>query len=279
MASDRSCWPNLWHSDPVKVDPSTRPALFTFGLWVGVFAALYLARHFVSEMSPTLGFMLAYVGVAVAVIGSAVFAATASVSRSQRLLGTLFAAGVVFIGLAWTRSLGGYALLVGAGGLVICAAIGSGIGRRVTLARYVWPLVIVGVGASLWFVLSSYEVSGRPVWERPPKSVLGPFMFIGPTPGFGFAEVIGLGDAVFAAFLLGAVQRCELSVQRAVLGLAVGFGANLAFLLIVTLRTPALVFAAPAVALALGRAVEPRWREVALGLGVVALLCGVGSLL
>ena len=278
-ANTRQPVAKLWHTRDMDRRPHLRGILVTVGAWAAIFGALLILDRAFPHVSPLIGFVLAFVGVCLAVVVGAALAALHRPSALTAVIAGLAGVGSVTWGLAWAPSLASSALAVGAGALVISAGLGAAIGHRVSEARYVWPLVLVAVGADLWSVAAPSGLTRQAIVEGPPSHVTSVALLTVPIPGAGLEGVLGLGDVIFTALLLGLVHRCGLSMARALLGLAVGLLVCLAFLLIARLPTPALVFIGPAVAIALGRTVTPRPGEVGLGVVFVAALWSVGALL
>jgi len=253
--------------------------ILTLGVWCGLFGLLLIGHGRGVEVSPRLGFTLAFVGVSAAVVTAVL--ATAATEASPRAIFVGLGVGLTALiwGGRWAPTSAASALAVGAGMLLVSARIGVAIGGRVTLARYVWPLVIVAVGADLWSVTAPSGLTRQAIVDAPPSDGISVFLLTVPVPGGGLDGILGLGDIIFSGFLLGLAHRCGLSLRRAVFGLALGLAACLLFLLLLALPAPALVFIGPAFALALGSAVKPQPNEVAQGLVFVGLIWAIGALL
>lgn len=157
------------------------------------------------------------------------------------------------------------ALLVGAGLLLAGNALGARLGREVRAASYLWPLVVVALGADIWSVTSPEGVTHQMVEDGLPPGV--PLIILSlPVPGVGLSPVLGIGDVLFCGLLLGAVVRLGLSLQRVLVGLGVGFALCLAGLVILASPIPALPFLGIGGVAALGRSAKPVPRELGLAI-------------
>lgn len=236
--------------------------------WAALFgaAAALAAVWPETPVAGVLGFVVIFAGLAAVLIDGAFAAAQ---RRTWPVTGALAAAGVGLVVLA--PSLGeAVGALVGGVGLVLAAfALGTRLGFEVQQPSYLWPLVVVALGADVWSVTTPEGVT-RQVVEAGPDGVFGYIVLSLPVPGVGLSPVLGVGDVVFTALLAGAVTGLGLPRRRAALGLAIGFGACLLALLVIQLPLPALPFIAVAAAAALGRAVRPAPRELAAAVVFVA---------
>ncbi len=253
--------------------------LLILGLWCGIFGALLIAHGADVDVSPVLGFSFAFLGVAAAVVTASLICAASGISARSAWIDLTVGLLAVLWGALGAPTSAASALAAGGGTLLICTRVGALLGGRVPVARYVWPLVIVAVGADLWSVMAPTGLTRQAVVEAPPTRELNLLLLTVPLPGGGIDGILGLGDVVFSGFLLGLAQRCGLSLRRAVVGLSVGFLACLVFLLVMATPAPALVFIGPAFAGVLGAAVRPRGVEVLQGVVFVGALWGIGALL
>lgn len=230
------------------------------------------------ELAAVGGFALAFAALAAVVIVAALDAGQQSVGR---FVGGAWAAlGVAVLVLARWLDPGPapLAILNGAALVTLGSWAGAAIGRRVEHARYLWPLVVVALGADLWSVTSPEGVTHQVVVEGARPAVFDYLVMSVPVPGVGVEPVLGVGDVLFSALLAGAVTRHGLSRGRLALGLAVGFLLTLLLLLAVQLPVPALPMLGICGAAALGRAVKPAPRELALAAGMLGLMFGARAL-
>jgi hypothetical protein len=161
------------------------------------------------------------------------------------------------------------AVLMGAGLLLGAAALGARLGWEVQSATYLWPLVLVALGADIWSVTTPEGVTNQMMEDGLPPGV--PLIILTlPVPGVGLSPILGIGDVLFTGLFLGAVVRLELSMRRALIGLSAGFLICMGLLIALALPIPALPFLGLAGVIALGRSARPEPKELALALGFVA---------
>lgn len=252
-----------------------RLALLRPGLWLGVatWAALFGLLLILTPIWPqsiaasVMGFALVFAGLGGVVLFASVGAA-AQRDTWRTVLGCL-AIGVALIAGGSRLPDHPAAVLMGAGLLLAGAALGARIGWEVQSASYLWPLVLVALGADIWSVTTPEGVTHQMMEDGLPPGV--PFIILTvPVPGVGLSPVLGIGDVLFTALFLGAVARLSLSLRRALLGLAVGFAICLGLLIALALPIPALPFLGLAGVIALGRSARPEPKDLLTALGFVA---------
>lgn len=264
-------------ASPAWVDyaRSMRAVLSHPGTWIGLAAwgAVFGLGLIVTPVWPTAalaavaGFALIFAALAGVVLAGGAGAAVAG--ADWRLTGLLVVVGGGLIAGGAQLDDAPSALLIGAGLLLAGNALGARLGREVQAASYLWPLVVVALGADIWSVTTPEGVTHQMVEDGLPPGV--PLIILSlPVPGVGLSPVLGIGDVLFCGLLLGAVARLELSMKRALLGLAIGYGACLVGLVILASPIPALPFLGVAGVAALGRSAAPVPKE----LGMAILFVG-----
>ena len=240
--------------------------------WGAAFGCLLVVgdRWPTDEISVALGFVGAFAALSAAVAAGGAAAAVSGWSRGEIAAAAVVAAGVA----AGANQLDGApaALLMGAALLAAGSWVGAGLGRGVQEAGHLWPLVAVAVGADIWSVTTPSGFTNQVVVEGRAPALLSFIVLSVPVPGIGVQPVLGVGDILFTALLLGAVDTLGLSMRRCVVGLGVGYALTLACLLVLELPIPALPFIAVAAVAALGREAPLRAREMAVAGGFVGLL-------
>lgn len=224
-----------------------------------------------------LGFVLAFGMVATAVVVGAIGAARARLSG--RITAAALLPGALVIAVAHWAELPPAAMGVISGAvlLVLGTWIGAGVGRGVTQASYLWPLVLVAVGADVWSVTSPEGVTNQLVNAPTAPNAVSAIQFIvlGVTvPGVGPSPLLGVGDVLFTGLLAGAVVTLGLSVSRLVVGLTVGYALTAAALLALEMPLPALPFIGLAGVAAQGASAKPKLSELAMGLVFLGVLFG-----
>ncbi len=219
-----------------------------------------------------MGFVVAFSALSAVAVVAAAGAGQARVGGRPIALAAAVALGVFVLGqwAAWPDGVRG--LLQGAALLCLCTWGGAALGHRVDHARYLWPLVLVAVGADVWSVTTPEGVTQQVVVQGQAPLLMDLLVLTLPVPGVGVTPVLGVGDLLFAGLLAGAVARHGLSMPRLAAGLGVGFALTLVALLAIQLPIPALPFLGTAGVAALGGAARPSARELALAIGVVAAL-------
>lgn len=220
-------------------------------------------------LSPRVGFAIAFVMVALETLG------VASLAPAPRVpWGTLLVLvwGALSRGLEPTAVHGAVvtaALLVGG------TSLGAALGARIDRAGHLVAVAVVSGIADVWSAFAGptahmvEEALSRP--ERLPLIAL-------PWPLWGtdtIQPVLGVGDIVFVALYLAAFARHGLSLKRAWLGLAAGFGVGLALLLALERAVPLLPMLGAGAVLADKRARELDKRELFTVLSVAAVLLGI----
>lgn len=255
------------------------PTFLVPGAWGALFGLLLIGTRVGMDVPPRLGFSIAFMGIGAVVVLAGLSMTLAPRDWKPTFVGVTVGVTALTWGIGWAPTPSSSALAMGAGLLLLSTRLGVEIGARVIESRYLWPLVIVAVGADLWSVTAPSGVTRQAIIDAPPTDAISPLLLTVPIPGVGLEGVLGVGDVVFAGFLLGMANKCGLPLRRAVTGLALGFSACLIFLQIAAVPAPALVFVGPIYAMSFGAAVAPRWTEVAQGVAFVAVIWGVGAFL
>jgi hypothetical protein len=242
--------------------------------WAGTFGLLLIVTR-ADLLGAVPGFVLAFAATAGVVLAAAAGRALAPPRPRVAAAAVVAGAGTAALTLYGGLPDAPAALVAGLGLLLAGTWLGVALGVRVARPSYVWPLVIVAMGADTWSVLSPEGVTHQVV-EGGGTAALQVLTLNVPVPGVGVTGVLGVGDIAFAAFLVGAVRALGLPVGRLCAGLAAGFAACLVALLVEQVPLPALPFLGLGGAIALGGAVRPVAREVLLALGVVAVLFVLG---
>jgi hypothetical protein len=229
----------------------------------------------VGPVAGRLGFLLAFTMVSAAVVLGALGAAHAALSRRVVLTALLPGAAILAVTQVADLPPAPMGVIAGAVLLLLGSWIGAALGRGVHEASYLWPLVMVALGADLWSVTSPEGVTNQLVVESGTSMVTSLILLGAVVPGVGPSPLLGLGDVVFSGFLAGAVVRLGLSSNRLAAGLAVGYALTASALLVLELPLPALPFIGIAGVAALGWAARPKASEVATAAGFLALLFGL----
>ena len=237
--------------------------------WAALFGLAFIASPWVPQapVATMISFGVVFCGVAGVVILAS--AGAALVATDWRTAGLIALVGGLTIA-AGTQIGGALSVfIVGAGLILASSAIGARLGHEVLEASYLWPLVIVAVGADIWSVTTPEGLTQQLIGDGtlPAASLL---ILTLPVPGLGLSPVLGVGDLLFSGLLLGAVTCLGLSLRRAVIGLAVGFACCLAGLFIWAVPLPALPFIGLACVIALGREAPITLRET----GIAVLFVG-----
>lgn len=252
----------MWHA--VAMNTLRHP-----GSWLGVmaWAALFGLALIASPWVPhtPIATMISF-GVIFCALAGVVIAGSygaALVETNWRGVGVATLLGLAAVaGGAWLDDAPS-ALLIGAGLILAASTIGARIGHEVQEASYLWPLVIVALGADIWSVTTPEGVTQQLIGDGIPPGV--PLIILTlPVPGLGLSPVLGIGDLLFSGLMLGAVARLGLSMRRAVIGLGVGFACCLAGLFFWAVPLPALPFIGLAGVIALGRQAPIKPREAGL---------------
>lgn len=247
------------------------------GAWALVFALA--AAVAASGPPPIVGFLVAYAGVAAATLLAGTLAGRSTSGRRGLL--PFAAAGIVTVVVAGYLPADASGALLHGGALLI-AACGAGglLGREVVDPRHLWPLVIVGASADLWSVTAPEGLTRSLIEGEGPVALAAVVLHLPVFDGESVAPapILGAGDLLFTAFLLGAGARLGLSPRRSLAGLLVGFGLCLGGLLALQVPLPALPFIALSFAAAHGAAVRPRRAELATAIGFALVLAAAGGL-
>lgn len=247
------------------------------GAWTLVFALT--AGLAASGPPPLVGFLVAYAGVAAATLVAGTQAARSTAGR-RALLPWGLAAGVT-VAIAGQLPPDAWGALLHGGALVTAAcAVGGHLGREVVDPRHVWPLVLVAASADLWSVAAPEGLTRSLLEGEGPVALSAVVLHLPVFDGEGVAPapILGMGDLLFTAFLLGASARLELPRRRALAGLLAGFGLCLLGLLVLQVPLPALPFIALSFAAAHGAAIRPRPHELAMALVFALVLSLAGGL-
>ena len=201
--------------------------------------------------------------------------------RSSRFAVALGASGILLIGIAalaapWPR-IG--VLLVDLGLVAVAHAVGGGVGVRVAHPGHLLPACAVAAAADLASVLSpsgpTHAIAGS---ERALSLLAVGF----PVPGTrAVAPVLGAGDIVFVALVLGVAVRHRLSLARVAAAAAAGVAVAGAHAAHFEREIPALVPIGAAVVVALpeARRVRPEERRTTAVAIAVAVAVVLGVLL
>ena len=262
----------------VEVGPGVQILVVIWLLWGVVFGATALVVH---VGAPALVvFLCSYAGVALSTWTAGREASRLAWGRRSVLpcialgIATVAALGRLPPDVLWGYLHGGVLLTAG-------AVVGATLGREVIDPRHVWPLVVVGAAADLWSVMAPAGLTHAVLEGEGPVALSTVTLHV-PVPnvdGLGIAPVLGLGDVVFTAFLLGAAARLALPERRSGVGLAIGFGLCFVGLVVLEVPLPALPFVALSFAAAHGRTLAPRPRELGLAVALAAAVFAAGALL
>jgi hypothetical protein len=161
--------------------------------------------------------------------------------------------------------------------LVGCTAPGAALGARIERPGHLLAVAVISALADLWSVFDKHG----PTAQMLEKATAAPdrmALFALPWPLLGtgtIQPIIGAGDVLFAALYLASFERHGLSVKRALLGLAAGFGAGLGALLLLERAVPLLPLLGAGVVLADRRVRELEQRELRAMVAVVLGLLGL----
>lgn len=227
--------------------------------------------------APMAGFVLAFGAAATACAMMAFSAAAWAPGRRLVLPAALVVIALVALLLRLDLVPHAYALLQGWVLLFGGALIGAALGREVVDRAHLWPLVIVAAAADLWSVTAPSGLTRAIVEGRAPVSLSAVVLHVPVGPG-EVAPVLGVGDVLLTAFLVGAAARVSLPPRRTALGLGAGFLLCLGALAAIQAPVPALPFVALAFAAAHGGALRPRPRELGAALAVAGALFALGAL-
>jgi hypothetical protein len=247
------------------------------GAWALVFA--FAAAVAGLGPPPIVGFLVAYAGVAGATLVAGALAGRSSAGRRGLL--PFAGAGIATVALAGYLPADAWGALLHGGALLVAACgVGGLLGREVVDPRHLWPLVIVGASADLWSVTAPEGLTRSLLEGEGPVALAAVVLHLPVFDGESVAPapILGVGDLLFTAFLLGAAARLGLSPRRSLGGLLVGFGLCLAGLLVLQVPLPALPFIALCFAAAHGAAVRPRRAELAMAVGFALVLAAAGGL-
>ncbi len=149
----------------------------------------------------------------------------------------------------WTLGLQTFAVLFGG------RTIGRAIGERIASPGHVFPAAIIAAAADVASVLSPEGPTAQLVASERAVSL---FVLATAVPGTAeIAPLLGVGDVIFVALLVGVGARHEVAPLRTVL--ASGFGIALAFA--ISAITASAVPALPTIGL-LAVLFEPRFRKL-----------------
>lgn len=243
--------------------------------WTATFGLLWLlALPWPQSPGATvLGFAVAFSALCATVIYAADAAARLAPARRQVLAAVVLGGGLAYAATRVPVPAAAAALVGGGAVLTACAWLGAALGRGMQSPAHVWPLVVVALGADVWSVTAAEGFTQQVVvQDQGPPGLLQMIVLAVPVPGVGVEPVLGVGDVAFTGLLLGAVRALELPVRRALIGLGAGYALCLGALIVLALPIPALPFIGVAAAAALGSAIRPRPRELALAAGFIGLM-------
>jgi hypothetical protein len=248
------------------------------GFWFVAYGLLFGLRS-ANAMGPMWGFFLAFLLVAACIIMSSYEAAY--MEPSGRTVIGFIVCGLIGSIVAWlpvvpaqiSPLLGGLFLLVSA------TALGGWLGKGISSASHLWPLVIVVLGVDTWSVFSPEGLTHQ-ILEG--EGTLPAYYLLMATPMPGselIAEpLIGLGDLLMTGLLVGAVVKLGLSLSRVMVGISLGYLSCLGALFLLEEPLPALPFIGVLAVLMLGREARPRLKEMAYAVvftGIIILLYGM----
>ena len=252
------------------------PLIRVVFLWCLSFGALALLDLMIpyTRMGSMIGFSIAFLTLGMVICTSIAWISTRAYSRRAVLSLLVAAAAVIAAGLFAPLTMG--AILVGGAWLVAGGVLGVSIGRGVHFASYLWPLVIVALGADIWSVTSPEGVTQTLIVEsEAPAATIQLLMLSLVVPGTGLSPVLGIGDILFTGLLVGAARSLSLPIRRLLMGLMVGFGVCLIALLIIQLPLPALPFLGVFGVAALGSAARPKTSELLVAIGFMTVIFGL----
>ncbi len=253
----------------------------TAATWTGLFGLLWLVNlsDAVGSLPGRLTFSVTFLLLVCSVLLAATLAGKASPSIRSGAAVALWAALGAYAAMSLIESRPPLAFAVGGVLLVGSTWLMASLGREVISPTYLWPLVLVVVCFDFWSVFSPDGVTNQLVTAPKGPAMFNFLVFTVPIPGMGLQPVLGIGDALFLGFLAGAVHHLNLPPQRFLSGVVAGFVLCLVALLIWEKPLPALIFVAPATAIALGRSISTSPKEMLTAVAFVTLIFGTKVLL
>jgi hypothetical protein len=263
--------------------PQTFPRFLTTTAltWTGLFGLLWLVNQSdtIASLPGRLTFSITFLLLVSGVLLAASLAGKASPSIKSGAAVALWAALAVYGAMSLIESRPPLAFAVGGVVLVGSTWLMASLGREVISPTYLWPLVLVVVCFDSWSVFSPDGITHQVVTAPKGPGMFNFLLFTVPIPGMGLQPVLGIGDALFLGFMAGAVHHLGLPQRRFVAGVVGGFILCLVALLIWERPLPALIFVAPAVAIALGRSIATSPKEVLTAVAFVTLSFGAKALI
>ena len=251
---------------------SLRLCLACVCLWPVAYALVYYFHAPQWGLTFKIGYVLAFLAAAAGTLGTAY----AIVPQRQlgRIGGLHIAAivGLCLIGQNVSYGFGASLLLHGLGLIILGVYIGGLIGRRVSQPSFIWPLIIVLVGATLVSIFDGPSVCSGLIPERPPKSSRSLFWINAPMATVGIDGMLSALEPIGIGLCVGFLAGCGLSMRRGMLGLAIGFGGCLVIRLTTDYPLPALTIYAPMMALMFGPRLKPKAKDLLLSFGVLAVI-------
>ena len=263
--------------------PQTFPRFLTTTAttWTGLFGLLWLVSlsDTIGSLPGRLTFSITFLLLVCGVLLVATLAGKASPSIRSGAAVALWAALAAYAAMSLIESRPPLAFAVGGVLLAGSTWLTASLGREVISPTYLWPLVVVVVCFDFWSVFSPDGVRHQLVTAPEGPAMFNFLVFTVPIPGMGLQPVLGIGDALFLGFMAGAVRRRDLPPRRFLSGVVAGFLLCLVALLIWEKPLPALIFVAPAAAIALGRSIPTSPKEMLTALAFVTLIFGTKALL
>lgn len=221
--------------DGARVWARLTPGLLLTPFVVG-FAAALAPRMSVGASTAD---FIAFAGATSVALSGLALCATAAVSL-RVAMGVSAAAALALFVAAYARLSGASSLVLVDAALVALAwGLGASLGRRVQHASHLFPACVVAASADVVSLLSPEGPSHAIARDERALSVLA----IGfPVPGSAaFAPVLGVGDLLFIAFVLGVVRAHGLGYARALGCVALGVAAAGVAAALLGVAVPALV--------------------------------------
>ncbi len=260
----------------VNIKSTFRLFAASLSLWPIIYIALYTLSGMGADV---LGYPIAFIGASIGVLGTAMMVVPNRESGRIGLGHVSVAMALCVLGLQLESNFTGTMLILGLGSMYLGTYLGGLFGRRVHHPHYVWPLVIVVVGSAIVTMLDASAVASGLTPERPPKALHSPIWIHVPIAGVGIDGIFSIVEPVMVGFCIGLLYGSGVSIRRGILGLIIGFVVCLAVRLTIQYPIPALAFFAPVMAISLGKSVAPKYRDLALSIGVVFLVWIVGRYL
>lgn len=266
-------------SDPEVTGPAA--GVSSSAMWLlatplcTLLAAVGLARDSM-RVSPDVAAAVTFAGGALVSIGPLSLAARGGLRRRDALIFPLLTAAPVGLALLMGKPVPH--VFVNFTLVLIAHGIGGAIGRRVIHPGHLLPASLVAASAD---VLSLVHPEGPSHAIAESERALSLLAIHFPVPGVhGMAPVLGLGDLVFVALVLGVVVQHRLSLVRASVAVLLGVFAAGGLAAGLGVPVPALIPIAAAILLGMpeARALRPQDRRTTRIAAAVALAVIAGLL-